>query len=241
MQFAYLGAAGAQLPELVEVSSSTVTNTASTTITFSSMNFGEPAADRYLIAMIINTDAIANTNSISDITISGGKDSYIGSGSSHGTANNVDINIGYCIRLTPTGTSGDVVATFTTTLATSGVTMCRLFTIYAPSGLVRTGASLDVLADGSGNLIGGVPALTNDLVLIAAAYEGATGDAITSTHGSNKQVTFWEGEVGTTTHGFGGKVYASLNNIGTASAAAANTDYTAGDSACLYAPLFTTH
>lgn len=241
MQFAYLGAAGAQLPELVEVDSSTVTNTASTTITFSSMNFGEPAADRYILVAIINTDAIANTNTLTGITIAGETPGLsVSNGSSHGTADAVDINTGFAWLLHPTGASGDIVATFSATLATSGVTMCRVFSIYAPSGLSSSAQPVDTAPDTSGNMAAAAPDVSKDLVLIITAYEGAGGQTITSAHGSNIQTTFWQGELGTATHGFAGKVFVSLNK--SASTITASVDaYTSGDSGVIHGLAFLTH
>lgn len=243
MQFAFLGAAGAQLPELVEISSSSVTNSASTSITFSSMDLGTPASDRYVLVVVVATDAIANLNYIASggITIAGqAADELRSNGSSSGTANNVNIMVGFAWKLLTAGSSGDVVVTFNTTLSTVGSTMCRVYNINAPSGLSGAESDLDIVPDASGNMVAPSATATNDLALVVNAYEGADGQTITATHSSNPITTFWQSEVGTSAYGFAGKIYVSLNKTA-ANFTASTSAYTTSDSGIIYALSFLTH
>lgn len=76
--------------------------------TLSGTSLGAPAADRYIVA-VVWTDAVAGSISISSVTIGGVSASLVTSASTSGTV------LAMYIANVPTGTTGDVVASFSAT------------------------------------------------------------------------------------------------------------------------------
>lgn len=83
--------------------------------TFSSQTFGTAAADRYIIACFgWNLEDDSTSNTLSGVTIGGVTATLVNQTTLNNTSTNDRSGCGMYIANVPTGTSGDVVATFTT-------------------------------------------------------------------------------------------------------------------------------
>ena len=109
----------------IEFGSGSVLNPSATTHTHSGMTLGAADSGRYVIAAIDCRNASAVT--VSSLTIAGITATLIYAYQSGGTIS------GFWVALAPTGTTGDVVITFSGSTSRSGVSTYRLLTSYDPT------------------------------------------------------------------------------------------------------------
>lgn len=109
----------------VAFGSGSTLNPITTTHTHSGMTLGAADSGRYIIAAIDCRDASART--VSTLTIGGVTATLIYAYQTSGTI------CGFWVALVPTGTTGDVVITFSGSVARSGVSTYRLLTSYDPT------------------------------------------------------------------------------------------------------------
>lgn len=86
-----------------------------TVYTFSAQNFGTASSDRYIIAAVNSRANDGGARAISTITIGGVSASIAIQATSNGNC------LGICLAAVPTGTSGDVVITFDSTMGNADI------------------------------------------------------------------------------------------------------------------------
>jgi hypothetical protein len=203
MQFAYLGAAGSQMPDLVSVDSDSATNLAATSMTFNSVSLGPENSRRRILVIAFASDAIANSNTMTSITVNGNAATsgfYAVSDSSLG--NSVDVMMGRASFDLPTGTSATIVVNFNTTLSTSGSTYIHVFSLSdTPSSWSFSGGGTDTIPSGTGSFIPtGTPASSVRTIIYNAVWEGAHGQNASQSPYSDVEIV--DLDVGTATDGF---------------------------------------
>ena len=233
MQFAMLGSAGSQMPDLVSRDSDSATNLAATTMTFSSMSLGPVDSRRQIAVVVVASDLIANSNTMTDISLAGNSaaaENYRVNDAAYGNA--VDVMVGIASFSDTTNTTGNVVVTFNATLSTSGSTYVHVFSLSdVPSGWSTTLNSGDVTPSGNGTLqpiSTGSLSSTVKIAMSVGAWEGAGGTSAWT----NADVAHANLDVGDATNGFRVYIGEDTRPINYNTINLTNNGWVSGDAAC---------
>lgn len=139
-----------------------------TIYTFSGLNFGAEASDRYLAVFASGTNS--GTFSISSVSIGGVSATEVVTA---GQASSVPSGI--YIAAVPTGATGDVVLTFNSTMSRVGMTMARITGISSAT-------ATDTASDTTSSLSAGIDIPAGGVCFGGAVSSDATPDDITWTN-----------------------------------------------------------
>jgi hypothetical protein len=139
-------------PVAVTSQASTSQNSGATTYTFTSMAIGTAAANRYVVAAITGT-GISGAETVSTVTIGGISAVQLVSDSLNGGSNNV---IALFIALVPTGTTANVVATFSVAQVRAGAATWSVTNLLSttPTGTNSAQSTISAAVTASANVTG---------------------------------------------------------------------------------------
>ena len=179
------GISGANLRR-VELShtANAVSTTDLTTYTFSSQALGAAHSNRKIVVAIIANDTDAGTT-ISTVTVGGVSASVVSDGTTTATADagsgNTRISAQY-LAAVPTGTTGDIVITFSGAMINCAITVYRLvnartqaFHVVKDTSITTNALSVGLNIPGFGAAIGGV-LMEGDGTARTASWVGLTED-----------------------------------------------------------------
>lgn len=130
------------------------------TYTFSSQNLGTAAADRYIIVYASGRDSGTSATSITEVTVGGVTATEVVQTSNNPTNSTV---AGLFIAAVPTGTTGDIVITFNTSMVSGA------YAAYRATGIEATATDVATSTPASGD-----PSTTIDITAGGFAIGGTT-------------------------------------------------------------------